>query len=119
MTSISPRSLADSQVKFDDTTFKTGLSFPEREDDNLTFASSSVKSRSSEVNVRLPGSINFVALRETVLAEAPFIKRSNKAFWKKWIDSPQFYNILASVQHFIADSFGKYYFSGLYYAFHF
>jgi len=41
--------------------------------------------------------VNFVALRETVLAEATFINPNNKSFWKKWIDSPQFNAILAAL----------------------
>ena len=57
--------------------------------------------------LRLPSSINFLALRETVLAEAPFVKRNNRGFWKKWIETIQFRNILAASQSYIADKLGN------------
>eukprot|EP01035_Chromulina_nebulosa_P022787 gene22787-29503_t len=47
--------------------------------------------------LKLPPSVNFIALRETVLAEASFIFPRNKLFWKKWIDSPQFLAILSAL----------------------
>ena len=51
---------------------------------------------------------NMVALRETFLSEAPFVNQSNKLFWKKWIDSPEYINMLSSsfsfVQNCISDT---------------
>lgn len=82
---------------YPDETFKTGLVPGEYEE---------YEAGVDRNDLKLPNSVNFVALRETVLAEAPFVKRHNKAFWKKWIDSKQFINILAASQQFIADSLG-------------
>lgn len=50
---------------------------------------------------KLPPVVNFVALRETFLSEAPFVKRTNRMFWKKWIDSKQYSNSLALCLRFI------------------
>eukprot|EP01039_Chlorochromonas_danica_P006735 gene6735-7445_t len=52
---------------------------------------------------RLPPVVNFVALRETFLSEAPFVKRSNRLFWKKWIDSRQYSQALALSLLFITN----------------
>lgn len=49
----------------------------------------------TDKDVKLPAIVNFVALRETFLSEAPFIKRNNRGFWKRWIDSKQYCNVLA------------------------
>lgn len=57
---------------------------------------STLKSR--EINpddIKLPNGINFVALRETFLSEAPFVKHFNRIFWKKWVDTRQFQVILS------------------------
>jgi hypothetical protein len=58
--------------KFIDDTFQTGI-------DSVV--------ASDEDALRLPDVVNFVALRETCLSEAPFVSRSNRKFWKKWMDS--------------------------------
>jgi hypothetical protein len=39
---------------------------------------------------------NLVALRETFLAEAPFVNRSNKLFWSKWIECKEYVQMLSS-----------------------
>jgi hypothetical protein len=92
----SSTSSIDNEVYMDNT-FKTGLVPGEYDNYQENLDGSDLK---------LPTSVNFVALRETVLAEAPFVKRHNKAFWKKWIDSKQFINVLAASQLFISDCLG-------------
>ena len=98
------------------TTFKTGIDFviPER---SISTASSNQPPRSGgsrpskpttpgaglgaiesvfkNGDISLPTGVNFVALRETFLSEAPFVNRGNRKFWKKWIDSRQFNNVFA------------------------
>lgn len=79
-----------------DGTFKTAVDI----------ASSSSPRRTVVINdaddiYKLPPVVNFVALRETFLSEAPFVKRTNRMFWKKWIDSKQYGNALAVSLRFI------------------
>ena len=52
--------------------------------------------------VRLPITINIVAVRETLFADAPFISKNNKAFWRRMVDSKQFSLILAASYNFLA-----------------
>ena len=46
--------------------------------------------------LRLPDVVNFVALRETCLSEAPFVSRTSRKFWKKWMDSSQYITLLCA-----------------------
>lgn len=55
-------------------------------------------------DLKLPNVVNFVALRETFLSEAPFIKRNNRGYWKRWIDSKQYINMLAASLRIICDA---------------
>lgn len=48
------------------------------------------------VDFRLPSSVNFIALRESLLSEAPFVTKSNKTFWRKMVDNYHYQNVLAS-----------------------
>lgn len=82
-------------------TFKTGL---DSTDSPPRSPRSASPSNNSSLDQRLPPEVNFVALRETFLSEAPFVRRANRNFWKKWIDSKQYYNILASSLMVVADS---------------
>ena len=52
--------------------------------------------------VKLPITINIVAVRETLFADAPFISKNNKAFWRRMVDSKQFSLILAASYNFLA-----------------
>ena len=72
----------DGDFNYRDSTFPTGIdsSIEPENDDTL----------------RLPDVVNFVALRETCLSEAPFVKRGNRKFWKKWMDSSQYITILCA-----------------------
>lgn len=80
-------------------TFKTGL-----DSSDSPRAPFSPRAASPSSELRLPPEVNFVALRETLLSEAPFVKRANRNFWKKWIDSKQYYNVLSSTLMIVADS---------------
>ena len=44
---------------------------------------------------------NLVALRETFLSEAPFVNRSNKLFWNKWIECNEFVSMMSSAFQFV------------------
>lgn len=83
-------------------TFKTAVDQPDSPRSISPRSQSQQQNASSDL--RLPPEVNFVALRETFLSEAPFIKRSNRNFWKKWIDSKQYYNVLAASFMIVADS---------------
>lgn len=64
-------------------------------------------STTSILELVLPPSVNIVAVRETVLAEAPFITKSNKSFWKKWLNSPSLSSILAAVVIGVSDAISE------------
>lgn len=87
------------RINTKEVTFKTGVEF-ESPRNNGSPRSSGTRASMSQVpspnDLKLPPEVNFVALRETFLSDAPFIKRSNRGFWKKWIDSKQYFNVLAS-----------------------
>lgn len=53
---------------------------------------------------KLPQSVNFLALRESFLSEAPFVTSTNKFFFRKCVDSKFFQNILVCSFHFISES---------------
>lgn len=59
------------------------------------------------IDLSLPSVVNFVALRETFLSEAPFVTRTNRSFWKKWIDSRQYTNVFAASLNFISACLGE------------
>lgn len=44
---------------------------------------------------RLPSSVNFIALRESLLSEAPFVSKSNKMFWRRMVDDYHYQNLLS------------------------
>lgn len=78
----------DNDFNYKDATFPTGID--------------SIVETDSEV-LRLPDVVNFVALRETCLSEAPFVNRSNRKFWKKWMDSSQYITILCATLKILLD----------------
>lgn len=53
---------------------------------------------------KLPASINLIALRESLLSEAPFVTKGNKAFWRRMIDDACFQSILAASFRVILNS---------------
>lgn len=46
--------------------------------------------------LKLPEVVNFVAIRESCLSEAPFVSKANRKIWKKCIDSSAYVTIFAS-----------------------
>jgi hypothetical protein len=78
----------DTDFNYKDATFQTGID-------------STVETRDS--TLRLPDVVNFVALRETCLSEAPFVNRTNRKFWKKWMDSSQYITILCATLQILLD----------------
>jgi len=52
--------------------------------------------------LRLPHGYNVVAVRETLLSEAPFVNRGNKSFWRRMMDNEQFVSMFtAGFQHIV------------------
>jgi hypothetical protein len=51
--------------------------------------------------LKLPNGYDVVAIRETLLSEAPFVSRGNKAFWRRMMDNSQFVDILTCSYHHI------------------
>lgn len=75
---------------YKDHTFKTGTGYFEPQSPREYGYDSPVEP------LKLPESVNYVALRETCLSEAPFVNKTNRLFWKKWMDSSQYITILAA-----------------------
>ena len=46
---------------------------------------------------KIPAAVNFIALRESLLSEAPFIKAGSKGTWRRLIDGAPFQNMLGCV----------------------
>lgn len=46
--------------------------------------------------LKLPEVVNFVAIRESCLSEAPFVSKTNRKIWKRCIDSSAYVTIFAS-----------------------
>jgi hypothetical protein len=78
----------DTDFAYKDATFQTGIDSSIELDDSV---------------LRLPDVVNFVALRETCLSEAPFVNRANRKFWKKWMDSSQYITILCATLKTLAN----------------
>jgi hypothetical protein len=51
--------------------------------------------------LKLPNGYDVVAIRETLLSEAPFVSRGNRSFWRRMMDSPQFEAMLTCYYHHI------------------
>jgi hypothetical protein len=85
-------------------TFKTGIDFAQTAPIGLRTSSIPYASIfSNDGDITLPNGVNFVALRETFLSEAPFVKRSNRQFWKKCIDSRQFGNLFGGTMRLVTE----------------
>lgn len=74
-------------------TFQTAIDF-----DDGPYASTEASS------IRLPASVNLITLRETLLSNAPFVTRANRNFWRKWFNTKQFSQILASSYYLVEGS---------------
>jgi hypothetical protein len=77
---------AGTEVDFDSINDKTGVNTEMMEEFQKSAAA---------VDFRLPSSVNFIALRESLLSEAPFVTKSNKTFWRKMVDNYHYQNVLA------------------------
>jgi hypothetical protein len=52
--------------------------------------------------LKLPHTINHIALRESFLSEAPFVVTTNRPFWRKMIDNVHFQDMLTYTYYFIS-----------------
>ena len=85
------------------------LTFPTEIDDDIDFRSSinqsigatGIFNQSYNSVLELPTAVNFIALRESLLSEAPFVTSKNKYFWRRCVNSKCFQNILCSTFYFI------------------
>ena len=50
----------------------------------------------------LPNVVNVVALRETLLSDAPFITRGNKSFWRRMLDTRQYLDLTAAAFNYVS-----------------
>ena len=82
-----------------DSFFKTGIDVDDR---HLKSSQSPYRNTAQGNEVRLPITVNLVALRETLFVEAPFVNKKNKAFWRKMLDGKHFSTILAAVYNFVS-----------------
>lgn len=64
----------------------------------VSFQARAVQSK----QLRLPSVINLVALKESLLSEAPFIVEGNKSFWRRMLNNKNFHEILCYTYYFIA-----------------
>jgi hypothetical protein len=53
--------------------------------------------------IRLPTSVNIIALREAFLSEAPFVTNKNRIYWRRMIDHFNYQNLLAISFHILSD----------------
>ena len=58
-------------------------------------------------DVRLPGTCNIVALRETLLSEAPFITRSNKPLWRKFLETQHYVTMVSCAYKHLASAISE------------
>ena len=87
-------------AKANDSFFKTAINTEERVvPRSVPIPNKNVLSIS---DVRLPITVNVVALRETLFVEAPFVNKKNKSFWRKMLDSKHFSTILSAAYNFIS-----------------
>jgi hypothetical protein len=68
-----------------------------------SLSSSHLSSSSSSSSIRLPPSVNLVALREAFLSEAPFVTNNTRMFWRRMVDNINYQNLLAISYHIICD----------------
>ncbi|RYH05093.1 hypothetical protein EON65_45675 [archaeon] len=102
LSNISTRTNINSEPEVNEI-FKTGIEFPHITIPSPTFRTLGPLTPGDQDLYKLPPVVNFVALRETFLSEAPFVKRTNRSFWKKWIDSKQYTQSFAVLLRFITN----------------
>ena len=78
-----------------ETFLHTGVDF-EDDDDLASQAKSSLNSQ-----LCLPNGYDVVAVRETLLSEAPFVKRGSRAFWRRMMDTPEFVGTVLNMYHHV------------------
>jgi hypothetical protein len=97
-------------------TFKTSIDiaidYPEREHKhrygNKEVESFEIPTLTSEYDeLKLPSTISIITLTETLLAHAPFITRTNRQFWRRWLLKKQFQQFLISAFYSIAECIAK------------
>ena len=96
-----------------DVTFATGIDFDITEQSITTNNNNTNNTNTNQNNIqnliqfdeikkvstqdyRLPSSVNFIALRESLLSESPFVSKSNKIFWRRMVDDYHYQNLLSS-----------------------
>ena len=98
------RSLSDFSIRGgtnkSDSFFRTAIDTDDRYVERTPL--SPYRSNAQDHEVRLPITVNLVALRETLFVEAPFVNKKNKAFWRKMLDGKHFSTILAAAYNFIS-----------------
>ena len=78
-----------------ETFFHTAIGYGEEADEAFTDPVARTKL------LKLPNGYDVVAIRETLLSEAPFVNRGNKAFWRRMMDRTEFVDILTCSYHHI------------------
>ena len=68
------------------------------EEDSKSFTGDGVESTKY---LKMPNGYDVVAVRESLLSEAPFVSRGNKAFWRRMMDTPQFDQVLKCTYHHV------------------
>lgn len=79
----------------------TELDTTDREISTPTFEESKRKLLANNGKLKLPHTINHIALRESFLSEAPFVVATNRPFWRKMIDNNNFQDMLCYSYYFI------------------
>lgn len=74
---------------------------------SVTFKTEVEFKDATRTQISKPVIANLVALRETFLSEAPFVNRSNKLFWSKWIESKEYVQLLSSAIVFVQQSISE------------
>lgn len=80
----------------DETFHQTAVFFDDDED-----LASQARSALSTQDLRLPNGYDVVAIRETLLSEAPFVSRGSRAFWRRMMDTPEFVGTITNMYHHI------------------
>ena len=76
-------------------------------EDDLVSAKSGSTNWSLAPALDLPNGYDVVAVRETLLSEAPFVNRGNRSIWRRWMDNDQFVTILKNGYHHILDTISE------------
>ena len=96
MASVKENTGSASESKTGADTFKTGVDFDDDED-----LASQARSALTMQDLRLPNGYDVVAIRETLLSEAPFVSRGSRAFWRRMMDTEEFVGTITNMYHHI------------------